>query len=306
MTNATPPALAVTPTLPVLTFNFEQLKAWASGIAEHYSGLIVTEDGVTEAKRDMAEINKAKAAVDAARKETVRQVSEPVRAFEAQVKEVCGIFDQAYAKLAEQVKVFEDARRDEKRVIVEGLIEEAVNGLCPSDSVSLPDIPMQDKWLNKTASIKSIREDIAVIISRHIEEEQRKAALEQARQDRAAAIETHVKTLNQQYGFDQPVARFLHGQEVDLNTPLADVLKRISGIFDYEREQQAKKTVCVSPVSNKTDCVAETAKSATQTPMVQTRAMSIVLEYDVANEAQVEDCLDCLESLCVGFGRRTR
>ena len=314
MTSATAtPELKIEPKLPVLAFNFEQLKAWATDIAERYANMVVTEEAVADARRDMADINKAKKAVDDARKEAVKRVSEPIRTFETQIKEVCAIFDKAYSTLGEQVKGFEDKQREAKRKDVEGLIIEA--NLNAFGNPAHLDIPIQDKWLNKTASWKSIRDDLDAIVQRHIEEEKRKAALEQARQDRAAAIENHVKSLNASHGYDLSVALFMGESFLDLSVPLTGVQNRIAQFFFLEkekRERQAKSAeqkptgTCVPPVSHKQACVSKNAESETQASPAQTTAMSIVLEYDIANEAQVQACLENLKSLCVGYAARKR
>lgn len=295
--------LKINEQLPVLAFNFDQLKAWATELAGRYANLVVTEDAIADVKRDMAELNKAKKAVDDARKEAVRRVSEPIRAFESQIKEVCGIFDSAYAKLGNQVKAFEDAQREEKRAAVHEIIAKAV-----LESGYGLTIPVQDKWLNKTASLKSIREDVAAIINRHMEEEQRKAALEQARQDRAAAIESHVVNLNNLHGFSFPVARFFAGRNLDLSVPLEVVLGGITAFVEQEKAKELKKreSSCGSQNEHKADCVSKTAKNEPQAAPAQTRAMSIVFEFDVANEVRVKACLENLKPLCVHFGARYR
>ena len=313
MTSPTPPNLALSPTLPVLAFNFEQLKTWAAGVAEKYSDLIVTEDGVADAKRDMAEINKAKAAIDTARKEAVRQVSEPIRAFESQIKEVCGIFDAAYAKLADQVKGFEESRREEKRIEVEALVTKLIAASFSEGSG--PEIPIDSRWLNKTVGLKQIESEVAFLIQRHIEEQQRQAALEQARHDRAEAIEIHVKALSQRFGFELPVARFLNNQALsDMARPLGEYLKGIDVAFDLEarRRQAQVEAAAVKPatsVAPPAEPVAEpTATPAPADPIVkpEIKAMSIVLEYSTANEAQVRAAIDALKSLCINFSTRYR
>ena len=116
--------LHIKETLPALSFNYDQLKEWAHGLTARYADMVVTEDSVADVKRDMAELNKNKAKLETARKETVRRLSEPIKSFEAQVKEVVGIFDAAYAGLSGQVKAFEDAQREEKRKTVNGIIKE--------------------------------------------------------------------------------------------------------------------------------------------------------------------------------------
>ena len=306
MTNPTPPSLALVPTLPVLAFNFEQLKAWAAGVAERYSDLIVTEDGVADAKRDMAEINKAKAAIDTARKEAVRQVSEPIRAFEVQIKEVCGIFDNAYAKLADQVKVFEEARRAEKRAIIEDMILEESDAAYPADSPRTA-IFIREEWLNKTASLKSVRGAIKAEVEKNIEAERRQKELEQARQDRSGAIENHVKVLNLRYGFELPITRFLDNRVInDMTQPLADHLTRIEAVFAQEAEHRRAwpKAEAVMPSAPPEPVV--TLASPAKTAEIKIRAMSIVLEYSTANEKQVQACLETLKSLCASFGARYR
>lgn len=316
--------LKINETLPALAFNFEQLRAWATGLTERYANLVVSEDAIADVKRDMAEINKAKKAVDDARKEAVRRVSEPIRAFETQIKEVCAIFDTAYGKLSGQVKAFEDAQREEKRNNVLELI-----GQCFADAFGAhgdwPDfeIPVQEKWLNKTTSLKSVREDVAAIIQRHIEEARRLKELEQARQDRAAAIESHVKALNEKYGLNMPVSRFLVGMGMNTERPLADVLDDINQAYarvmeNTKREQQAAKNAAPATSSASTGAAVKSSpqpENAGQSSAdllgkaeapAQTRTMSVVLEYPVGNEAQVKACLENLKTLCVNFGARYR
>ena len=77
MTTATP-ELKIEPKLPVLSFNFEQLKTWATSLTERYANMVVTEEAIADVKRDMADINRAKKIVDDSRKEAVRRVSEPL------------------------------------------------------------------------------------------------------------------------------------------------------------------------------------------------------------------------------------
>lgn len=292
--------LNVESTLPVLAFNFEGLKTWAESLTKRYVDLVVTEDAIADVKRDMAELNKNKARLEEARKETVRRVSDPIRSFEAQIKEVVGLFDTAYAKLGAQVKVFEDAQREEKRCAVHEIIAKAI-----LESGYGLTIPVQEKWLNKTTSLKAVREDVAAIIQRHIEEEQRKATLEQARQDRAAAVESHVKGLNQRNGLDLPLARFMGGNSLDMNLSLEQVLRGIDGAFARAvelREAEKGKPAPVNAPVPACPAPPEPAREATG----KTRTMSIVLEYDVVNEPQVNACLATLKNLCVNFGARRR
>ncbi len=310
------PKLDIYPTLPVLAFNFDQLKAWATALTERYDNLVVTEDAIADVKRDMAELNKTKKAIDDARKEAVRQVSEPIRSFEAQIKEVCGIFDSAYAALNKQVKRFEDQQREEKCVKVKEIVDQLLADMPNFHDGTRLGIGIDERWLNKTTSLKSVREDVQAIIQKSIENDRREVELEQARRDRAMAIESHVKALNQRYGFDVPVSNFLSENmlsgncNMNLNNPLADILGRISTQFETEaarREEQAKKAADASasptPVPE-----AEQDDPATEQPIhsQENRFMSIVLKYDADKESLVLACIERLKEVCISFGARYR
>lgn len=187
--------LHIKETLPALSFNYDQLKEWAHGLTERYTNMVVTEDAIVEVKKDMADLNRNKAKLEEARKEVVRRVSEPIKSFEAQVKEVVGIFDAAYAGLSGQVKAFEDAQRSEKRKRVIELVNECFVERFGNNDAEWPEsnVHILEKWLNKTTSLKSIREEIEATIQRQVEEEERRKALAQAQKDRAIAIENHVQ-----------------------------------------------------------------------------------------------------------------
>lgn len=303
--------LQIKETLPVLAFNFDQLKAWATSLTERYADMVVTEDAIADVKRDMAELNKAKKAVDDARKEAVRRVSEPIRAFETQIKEVCNIFDAAYAGLSGQVKAFEEAQRNEKRKVVEGIIRESL--LDAFDDAEHMRIPVQEKWLNKATSLKSIREDVAAIIDREIQERELRRQAEQARIDRTAAIESEVNRLNAETGLSLPVAQFLGGRWAD--APLADALTHVREEFRLRHEvMQRTKLVPPAPVAaHKTPANSVAAhKTPDDEPQTgsaltgRTKACSVVFSYDVALEDEIQAALENIRSLSVNFAFRSK
>ena len=56
-------ALAVQSTPPVIVFDFEAAEAAVKASLEKYNGLVVSEDTTVEIKKDMADLNKQKAAL---------------------------------------------------------------------------------------------------------------------------------------------------------------------------------------------------------------------------------------------------
>lgn len=282
-------------TLPALSFDFESFKSWALALTEKYNGLVVTEDDVVAIKQDMAELNKTKKAVDDARKEAVRQVSEPIRAFEAQIKEVCAIFDTAYQGLSRQVRAFEDKEREAKAEKVNGIIADALESR-KMEVAAFP-IPIHASWLNKTTTLKSVREAVDAIIDQRIRTEILQRQAEQAKRERAAAIEQAVKATNARYEISLNVAGFMVPRFMNLETPLDDAIAAIE-----EVARSAVKTLspglAPSPVSQ-----------AVPAPSLRTepdKAVSIILTYAPANEGAVNIALNQLKKLCSSFCVRTR
>jgi len=223
-TNPTDLNLSFTPPA-IQGFDYTGLKTWAEGIKARYADVVVMEDQVTGTKAEMAELNRIKKQLDAARIAAVKKVSEPIKEFEAQVKEVCGIFQATYDFLGDQVNNYEQRAREQKRTevlfAIETLTAEAgYPGLA---------IPVQDSWLNKTQKPKATADAIKAIIADHIKAEKDAAALEHAKQDRAVAIEQQCAALAQGYGFALPVSQFLKLH--DLSLALVDVHESITAAY---------------------------------------------------------------------------
>lgn len=293
------PALKLRTSLPAVSFDLEGLTAWATAMTEKYSGLVVEEGQVKDIKKDMAELNAAKIRVDNARKETVKVLTAPINEFEAQIKKVCGIFDNTYRALGEQVKAFEEKERDAKREVVKGIIKEELAAQAPK--VRLFPIPVQEKWLNKTTSLKSIRESIQGIIAQRIETEALQRQAEQARQERTAAIEQAVKAANAEYGVCLAVARFMIPGSMDLETPLSEVCR---AIMDAARQEAKKGLAQVAPqTQEKADAPICAPSTVAAAPDI---TLSVILTCAPANERAVAFALEQLKKLCTSFGVRRR
>ena len=145
-------------------FNFEELKTELTARLDHYNTLVVTEDAIKEAKTDLANLRKLRDAIDTKRKEVKKKCLEPFNSFEAQVKELLALIDAPVAAINEQVKAFDDRSKEEKLAEITKAYEEIV----PAETKEI--IPLErildPKWLNKGTTMKSIRENIAMISTR--------------------------------------------------------------------------------------------------------------------------------------------
>lgn len=275
---------------PAISFNYAGLEAQAKAIVAKYAGLVVSEDQVKDIKKEMAEINALKIRLDNARKEAKRQIEAPVKEFEAQVKKICAIFDRTYAELGAQVQAFVEKAREEKRETVKGIIDEELQ--AASARVAPFPVPIQESWLNKTTTLKSVREAVRDIIEQRILSEAAQRQAEQARAERASAIEQAVKAANAEYGTALTVAQFLSQPNLNLETPLTDVTMGIMQAAQVAASEQATQAATAATARP------QAAQAAPE------KSLSIILRFSAENEGAVRFALNKLKNLCTEFAVR--
>lgn len=144
-----------------INFNFEELKNEITTKSELYKNMVYTDDTIKTAKEDRASLNKFIKALEDKRKEVKKQCLEPYNNFEKQVKELVRIINEPVTLIGEQITEFEEREKAAKREEVERLFNEA--GFEPF--VRLEQI-FDPKWLNKSASLKSIATELKNIAER--------------------------------------------------------------------------------------------------------------------------------------------
>lgn len=112
------------------------------------------------AKKDKAELSKAKDKIRSARIELIGELMKPYSDFENRCKALERMIDDAYGKLDEIVKVRDNEQKEKKRKIIEQFWESKKFDLFPLEKIFNP------KWLNKTYSESSILKDMDTIIER--------------------------------------------------------------------------------------------------------------------------------------------
>lgn len=293
--------------LPAVSFDYAGLVAWAQGMTSKYQGLVVTEDQVAEIRVCMSDLNKAKISVDNSRKETVKKLSAPLKEFEGQIKKVTAIFDATYRALSEQVQHFVEQERENKRAVVQNAISEELDKR--KGEVQSFAIPIQDKWLLKSTTLKSIREAVQGIIDQRIESLRLQQQAEQARAERASAIEQAVKAANAEYQLELSVAQFMTQWHVSLSTPLDDVCKDITGAAQRALARQEERSVPAPAARRWVAPQTSAATAVTTAPAAEAgpdKTMSIIITYSPAKEGEVRLALAKLRGLCTTFSARAR
>lgn len=147
-----------------ISFNFEELKSELSERLEYYSGLVVTEDGIKDAKADRAKLNKLRTAIDTRRKDIKKEYLRPYNDFEGKIKELTVLIDQPIAAIDAQLADY-DARKKEAKL---KSIEETYEEIVPVELKEI--IPLSrildQKWLNVTTAMGKVREDLETWVKR--------------------------------------------------------------------------------------------------------------------------------------------
>lgn len=150
------------PEIEPIRWNHEELKQWLLDRTEQYHGLVVTADKeqIQDAKKHMADMKKLRKALEDERIKAKKKILKPYDDFAVKEKELIQILDNAIQELDVQVKEYDEMLRQEKLEKTKEIYKEEIGDLdrtIPFEKV------YQESWLNKTKTLKSIREEIANI-----------------------------------------------------------------------------------------------------------------------------------------------
>ena len=144
-----------------ITFNYEELKAELIQKAAIYESLVYTEDQIQAAKADRASLNRLKKALNDERIKREKEYMQPFTIFKAQIAEIISIIDKPCAVIDKQVKAFEDQQKEEKQKAIMAFFAEVITNHASLIDAGIKFELIQDqKWLNASVSLKSIKEAI--------------------------------------------------------------------------------------------------------------------------------------------------
>lgn len=142
-----------------IQWNNEELKTAIAAKMEDYKGLVFTEETIKEGKKDRADLNKLRTAIDNERKRVKKLCMDPYNKFEQQVKEVLGLIDEPIRLIDAQIKEVDLAKKEEKSVEIQKLFE-----TIGFQSFVTLDMIWDEKWLNVTVSLAKIEEQMKSIM----------------------------------------------------------------------------------------------------------------------------------------------
>ena len=144
-----------------IVFNYEELKAELQAKANMYASIVYTAETVKDAKADRANLKSLQKALNDERIRREREFMEPFNEFKSKINEIIKIIDTPVMTIDTQVKAFEEAEKEQKRADVVALWD----SLAKPDFVTLAHV-WSDRFLNKTASMSAIQNDMETFINR--------------------------------------------------------------------------------------------------------------------------------------------
>lgn len=138
-----------------ISFNYEELKQEIESKVSMYTNLVYTDEQIQEAKKDKANLNKLKKALNDERIRMEKEYLVPFNAFKAQVNEIIGIIDKPVLLIDKQVKEYEEKQKRDKKDGIENFF-----GSCLHPEWLKFEQIFNEKWLNASVSMKSIQVEI--------------------------------------------------------------------------------------------------------------------------------------------------
>lgn len=172
--------------------NFETLREELRVYLDSYKSIEVTEETLSDCKSIQKEIAGQRRKIETVRKEVKRRFTEPLSAFEKQMKILVADIDSAEESLNRGIKHFDDQRRAKKKDIAIEIIREVADEFGLNEKYRSM-ITLEPKYMNLTASEKAVREDVQIQCDLLLEKQK---AEERDRKAIVSMIEVENRSLN--------------------------------------------------------------------------------------------------------------
>lgn len=145
--------------LPVITINFDEVKANLIENMDKYKGLVVTEERLKDCKATQKDLAGLRNKLDSYRKEVKKEMEKPIKDFEGQCKELIGFIEEVEKPIKLGIVEFDNKKKEQKRLRAQEVIANVVitQGI---EKKYADQLTVLDKYLNLTATEKSVLEDI--------------------------------------------------------------------------------------------------------------------------------------------------
>lgn len=230
----------------VVEFNFEELKIEIENNLVKYNNLVVTEDGIKDAKSDKAKLNKFISVIEDRRKEMKKRCLEPYNDFESKCNELVKLIKAPVDKIDTQIKEFEEVKKQKKYAELKACYDNYIGDMA--DIIEFDKI-LNPKWGNVTVKIDTLKREI---------------------EDNIDRITQELETLNTNYE-DKPYKAAViseYCKEYSLSKALIYEAK-VNREYEMQKKiLEKKKSESVQSEINSADSIQETVKPTEDDPIM--------------------------------------
>ena len=136
-------------TMPVIGFNYDEIKSELVRLTEKYQGLIVTAETLKSCKTTQRELASLRKQINTYMVKISREVKQHVEPFRDQCKELIAVVLEVESPIKESLVVFETERKENQRLWVVDIVNEMIEKYRLGDNYSSR-IVTEERFLNAT------------------------------------------------------------------------------------------------------------------------------------------------------------
>lgn len=223
-----------------VTTNFEEVKQNLKAITEKYKGLVVTDQNQKDMKKTLREVVSLRTSIQKFEVNGKRKLRKPVDQFAEACKELLKIVNEAERPLREQLDAYE-ARRQEgvTKVILHKYEEMALDAGIREEFRSCD---ILSKWMNKTAKLKDIYEDISRLVSEQATAQKQHDDLKELRNSRRELALLQIEKANRDYALATPITEdFLTDELLDTSAEIIKNTINEEALRRHEMDENARQ-----------------------------------------------------------------
>lgn len=223
-----------------ITTNFEDVKNNLQVITEKYKGLVVTDQNQKDMEKTLREVVSLRTSIQKFEINGKRKLRKPVDQFAEACKELLKIVNEAERPLREQLDAYEARRQEGVTKVILHKYEEMALDTGIREEFRSCDI--LSKWMNKTAKLKDIYEDISRLVSEQATAQKQHDDLKELRNSRRELALLQIEKANRDYALATPITEdFLTNELLDTSAEIIKNTINEEALRRHEMDENARQ-----------------------------------------------------------------
>lgn len=206
-----------------ITWNYDELKNYLNVVTDKYKNVVVSAETKSDATATKNKLSAMKTELDNQRKYVKRKMSEPVNDTDGKFKALIDILDGAYTNIVSQLKELDKKEKEAKLAKVNEWIEQVKKAATAKGMTQayLDQFVFDEKWLNKTATEKSIKTSMVNQINELFRKQKDEETI-------IESIKESVASANEQNGLTSKLNAKRYLELLKFGKELPEILKQIT------------------------------------------------------------------------------